>query len=120
AYFSDAQRKATKDAGELAGLKIERIINEPTAAALAFSHDNLEKNRLLLVYDLGGGTFDVSIVEIFEGVVEVKTSVGDNKLGGADFDNEIINLIKRNFQQQHGFTMESIASDEKMLYYMLK
>lgn len=120
AYFTDAQRKATKDAGELAGLKVERIINEPTAAALAFCHDNLDSNRNLLVYDLGGGTFDVSIVEIFEGVIEVKSSVGNNTLGGKDFDEEIIRIIKGEFQRQNGYTMDSISNDLDMLYFSLK
>ncbi len=120
AYFTDAQRKATKDAGELAGLKVERIINEPTAAALAFSHDNLEEDRHLLVYDLGGGTFDVSVVELFEGIVEVKSSVGDNALGGADFDQLLIEMIQSDFEETNGYTMESIANDQQLLYYTLK
>ena len=120
AYFTDAQRKATKDAGELAGFKVERIINEPTAAALAFCHDNLDENRYLLVYDLGGGTFDVSIVEVFEGIVEVKSSVGDNELGGADFDAVLMNQIQVAFRQHNGYDMESIATDRDMLYYTLK
>lgn len=120
AYFTDAQRKATKDAGELAGLKIERIINEPTAAALAFCHDNLDEDKHLLVYDLGGGTFDISVVELFEGILTVQSSVGDNELGGADFDQELINMIHEEFEKQNGYEMESIASDKTMLYYTLK
>lgn len=120
AYFTDAQRKATKDAGELAGLKVERIINEPTAAALAFCHDNLDNNKNLLVYDLGGGTFDVSIVELFEGILTVQSSVGDNKLGGADFDAALIELINEQFKADKGYDMSSIAADEKMLYYTIK
>lgn len=120
AYFTDAQRKATKDAGELAGLRVERIINEPTAAALAFCHDNLEDNKHLLVYDLGGGTFDISVVELFEGILTVQSSVGDNKLGGADFDEELIDMIHEQFQQENGYDMNSIASDETMLFYTLK
>lgn len=120
AYFTDAQRKATKDAGELAGLKVERIINEPTAAALAFCHDNLEENKQLLVYDLGGGTFDISVVELFDGILTVQSSLGDNNLGGADFDKEIIEMIHEAFTEENGYEMDSIASDETMLYYTLK
>ncbi|MBL8956532.1 MAG: Hsp70 family protein [Myxococcaceae bacterium] len=86
AYFTDAQRQATKDAGALAGLKVERILNEPTAAALAYGIDHLDKEQFVLVYDLGGGTFDVSVLEMFEGVLDVKASAGNNHLGGADFD----------------------------------
>lgn len=120
AYFTDAQRKATKDAGELAGLKVERIINEPTAAALAFCHENLEENKHLLVYDLGGGTFDVSVVELFEGILTVQSSVGDNELGGADFDEALMEMLYEEFEKQNGYSMMSIASDEKMLYYTIK
>jgi len=86
AYFTDAQRQATKDAGALAGLKVERILNEPTAAALAYGIDHLDKEQFVLVYDLGGGTFDVSVLEMFEGVLDVKASAGNNHLGGSDFD----------------------------------
>ncbi|MDP4668566.1 MAG: Hsp70 family protein, partial [Candidatus Nanopelagicales bacterium] len=86
AYFNDAQRQATKEAGEIAGLNVLRIINEPTAAALAYGLDKANKEELILVYDLGGGTFDVSLLEIGEGVVEVKATAGDNKLGGDDWD----------------------------------
>lgn len=120
AYFTDAQRKATKDAGELAGLRVERIINEPTAAALAFCHDNLDENKHLLVYDLGGGTFDVSVVELFEGIVTVQSSVGDNELGGADFDSALIDMLNEAFESENGYEMKSIAADETMLYYTLK
>ena len=120
AYFTDAQRKSTRDAGELAGLKVERIINEPTAAALAFCHDNLEEDRHLLVYDLGGGTFDVSVVELFDGIVTVQSSVGDNALGGADFDKVLMTLIEEQFEEENGYPMASIAQDEKLLYYTIK
>ena len=120
AYFTDAQRKSTRDAGELAGLKVERIINEPTAAALAFCHENLEEDRHLLVYDLGGGTFDVSVVELFDGIVTVQSSVGDNALGGADFDKVLMTLIEEQFEEENGYSMQSIAQDEKLLYYTIK
>ena len=88
AYFNDAQRQATKDAGKIAGLDVKRIINEPTAAALAYGLDN-EKEQKIMVYDLGGGTFDVSIIEIGDGVIEVLSTSGDNRLGGDDFDEKI-------------------------------
>ena len=88
AYFNDAQRQATKDAGKIAGLDVKRIINEPTAAALSYGLDNEEEQKIM-VYDLGGGTFDVSIIEIGDGVIEVLSTAGDNKLGGDDFDNVI-------------------------------
>ena len=91
AYFNDAQRQATKEAGEIAGLNVLRIINEPTAAALAYGLDKANKEELILVYDLGGGTFDVSLLEIGDGVVEVKATAGDNKLGGDDWDEKVIN-----------------------------
>ena len=93
AYFTDAQRQATKDAGELAGLRVERILNEPTAAALAYGLDNLDKEQYVLVYDLGGGTFDVSVLEMFEGVLDVKASAGNNRLGGGDFDRELASWL---------------------------
>ena len=100
AYFSDSQRQATKDAGKIAGLEVLRIINEPTAAALAYGLDKTEgKTQKILVYDLGGGTFDVSILEIGEGVVEVIATAGDNVLGGDDFDNEIIKLLVDDFKK---------------------
>lgn len=91
AYFNDAQRKATKDAGKIAGLEVERIINEPTAAALAYGLDKADKEEKVLVYDLGGGTFDVSILEIADGTFEVLSTSGNNKLGGDNFDEAIIN-----------------------------
>ena len=86
AYFNDAQRQATKEAGEIAGLNVLRIINEPTAAALAYGLDKADKEQTILVFDLGGGTFDVSLLEIGDGVVEVKATNGDNNLGGDDWD----------------------------------
>ena len=89
AYFNDKQRKATRRAGELAGFMVERLVNEPTAAALAYGIHELDEETPFLVFDLGGGTFDVSIVEIFDGIIEVRASAGDNRLGGEDF-NEIV------------------------------
>ena len=101
AYFTDKQRQATKDAGEIAGLEVVRIINEPTAAALAYGLER-EEDQFLIVYDLGGGTFDVSVIEINSGVVEVRASRGDTKLGGDDFDAAIVKYIAEDFRQQHG------------------
>ena len=101
AYFSDAQRQATKDAGKIAGLKVERIINEPTAAALAYGLDNGE-NQKILVYDLGGGTFDVSVIEIGDNVIEVLATSGDNNLGGDDFDERLVNYIVAEFRKMEG------------------
>ena len=100
AYFNDAQRQATKDAGKIAGLDVKRIINEPTAAALAYGLDN-EKEQKILVYDLGGGTFDVSIIEIGDGVIEVLATNGDTHLGGDDFDNKLINWMVGEFKAQN-------------------
>ena len=97
AYFNDAQRQATKDAGKIAGLDVKRIINEPTAAALAYGLDN-EKEQKIMVYDLGGGTFDVSIIEIGDGVIEVLATSGDNKLGGDDFDQRITDYMLSEFK----------------------
>ncbi|THE12324.1 2-alkenal reductase [Bacillus timonensis] len=114
AYFNDAQRKATQKAGEIAGLKVERIINEPTAAAIAYGLENIDKNQHILVYDLGGGTFDVSVVEIFEGVVEVKASAGDNNLGGVDFDNALTDWIIENFKQTDGIDLFSFGTPEEI------
>jgi molecular chaperone DnaK len=102
AYFNDAQRQATKEAGEIAGLNVLRIINEPTAAALAYGLDKGNKEELILVYDLGGGTFDVSLLEIGDGVVEVKATAGDNKLGGDDWDEKIINWMVTEFKNKNG------------------
>ena len=102
AYFNDAQRQATKEAGEIAGLTVLRIINEPTAAALAYGLDKANKEELILVYDLGGGTFDVSLLEIGDGVVEVKATAGDNKLGGDDWDEKVINWMVTEFKNKNG------------------
>lgn len=101
AYFTDEQRRATVEAGKLAGLKVERIINEPTAAALAYGIEHMEENSHVLVYDLGGGTLDVTLLEMFEGVLEVKASSGNNKLGGKDFDDKIIELLIGEFQSTY-------------------
>ncbi|MSP59442.1 MAG: molecular chaperone DnaK [Myxococcales bacterium] len=105
AYFTDAQRQATKDAGELAGFKVERILNEPTAAALAYGLDHLDKEQYILVYDLGGGTFDVSVLEMFEGVLDVKASAGNNALGGSDFDRRIVDFLVKQFERDHGIDL---------------
>ena len=106
AYFSDAQRQATKDAGKIAGLEVLRIINEPTAAALAYGFDK-EKEQKVMVYDLGGGTFDVSILEIGEGVLEVLATSGNNRLGGDDFDNRIIDFLVESFKQENGIDLRT-------------
>jgi len=100
AYFNDRQRKATRRAGELAGLKIERLVNEPTAAALAYGIHTLEEERPFLVFDLGGGTFDVSLVEIFDGVIEIRASAGDNRLGGEDFNEVLVKIARERMQPQ--------------------
>jgi molecular chaperone DnaK len=105
AYFNDAQRQATKDAGKIAGLEVLRIINEPTAAALAYGLDKTEKNKTIAVYDLGGGTFDVSILEIGDGVFEVRSTNGDTFLGGEDFDVRILNYIADEFKKQNGIDL---------------
>ena len=105
AYFSDSQRQATKEAGEIAGLKVRRIINEPTAAALAYGLDKKHKDLKVAVYDLGGGTFDISILELGEGVFEVKSTNGDTHLGGDDFDQEIINWLADEFQKEEGIDL---------------
>ena len=105
AYFNDAQRQATKDAGTIAGLEVERIINEPTAAALAYGIDKDKKERNILVYDLGGGTFDVSILNIFEGAFQVLATNGDTHLGGDDFDNTIVNWLLAQFKAEHGIDL---------------
>ena len=93
AYFSDAERQATKEAGEIAGLTVDRIINEPTAAALAYGLDKSEQEQTVLVFDLGGGTFDVSLLDIADGVFEVKATKGDNRLGGDDWDQRIVDWL---------------------------
>jgi heat shock 70kDa protein 1/2/6/8 len=101
AYFNDGQRQATKDAGKIAGLNVLRIINEPTAAAIAYGLDKLNDERNVLIYDLGGGTFDVSLLTIDDGVFEVKATAGDTHLGGEDFDNILVNHFKQEFQRKH-------------------
>ena len=101
AYFNDAQRQATKDAGKIAGLEVERIINEPTAAALAYGIDKTDKEQKILVFDLGGGTFDVSILELADGTFEVLATAGDNHLGGDDFDNVVVDWIADEFKKEH-------------------
>ena len=115
AYFNDAQRQATKDAGKIAGLDVKRIINEPTAAALAYGLDN-EKEQKIMVYDLGGGTFDVSIIEIGDGVIEVLATNGDTHLGGDDFDNKVIDWMVSEFKKQEGIDL----SGDKMAMQRLK
>src|SRR5690606_40500554 len=105
AYFSDAERQATKEAGEIAGLTVDRIINEPTAAALAYGLDKGESDQTILVFDLGGGTFDVSLLEIGEGVVEVKATSGDNRLGGDDWDQKIVEWLVDRVKAAHGIDL---------------
>lgn len=107
AYFNDAQRQATKDAGKIAGLEVERIINEPTAAALAFGVDKLDKEQKVLVYDLGGGTFDVSILDLADGMFEVLATAGDNRLGGDDFDQKIMDWIVAEFKKDQGVDLSA-------------
>ena len=102
AYFNDAQRQATKNAGKIAGLEVERIINEPTAAALAYGLDKQDKNERVLVYDLGGGTFDVSILELGDGVFEVLSTSGNNHLGGDDFDKKVMDYLTDEFKRENG------------------
>jgi len=116
AYFTDSQRQATKDAGKIAGLEVKRIINEPTAAALAYGIDKETQMQTIMVYDLGGGTFDVSILEIGEGVFEVKATSGNNKLGGDDFDQVVINYLAEQFQKDNGIDLRK----DKMALQRLK
>ena len=116
AYFNDAQRQATKDAGKIAGLEVERIINEPTAAALAYGIDKTEKEQKVLVYDLGGGTFDVSILDLADGTFEVLATAGDNKLGGDDFDEKIMNWVVEEFKKDQGVDL----SNDKMAMQRVK
>ena len=116
AYFNDAQRQATKDAGKVAGLEVGRIINEPTAAAIAYGIDKQDKNQKILVYDLGGGTFDVSVLEIGDGVYEVLATAGNNKLGGDDFDQRIIDYLVEEFKKQNGIDL----STDKLALQRLK
>ncbi|MGH3992665.1 MAG: Hsp70 family protein, partial [Pseudonocardiaceae bacterium] len=106
AYFEDAQRQATKEAGQIAGLNVLRIVNEPTAAALAYGLDKGEKEQTILVFDLGGGTFDVSLLEIGEGVVEVRATSGDNHLGGDDWDERIIDWLVEKFRASQGIDLK--------------
>ena len=110
AYFTDAQRQATKDAGRIAGLDVKRIINEPTAAALAYGMDKLDEEKKILVFDLGGGTFDVSILEIGDGTFEVLATAGNNRLGGDDFDQKIIDYIANDFKSQYGIDLRNDKS----------
>ena len=116
AYFNDAQRQATKDAGKIAGLEVERIINEPTAAALAYGLDKQEQNQTVLVYDLGGGTFDVSILELGDGVFEVKATSGNNRLGGDDFDKRIMDYLVEQFKKENNIDL----SKDKMAMQRIK
>ncbi|PAQ16536.1 molecular chaperone DnaK [Bacillaceae bacterium SAOS 7] len=116
AYFNDAERQATKDAGKIAGLEVERIINEPTAAALAYGMDKMDEDQTILVYDLGGGTFDVSILELGDGVFEVRSTAGDNRLGGDDFDQVIIDYLVQEFKKENGIDL----SQDKMAMQRLK
>jgi len=116
AYFNDAQRQATKDAGKIAGLEVERIVNEPTAAALAYGLDKMDEDQTILVYDLGGGTFDVSILELGDGVFEVRATAGDNELGGDDFDQVIIDYLVDQFKKENGIDL----SKDKMALQRLK
>ena len=116
AYFNDAQRQATKDAGKIAGLEVERIVNEPTAAALAYGMDKQDKDEKILVFDLGGGTFDVSILELGDGVFDVLSTAGNNKLGGDDFDQAIIDYMVAEFKKENGIDL----SQDKMALQRLK
>lgn len=116
AYFTDAQRQATKDAGKIAGLEVLRIINEPTAAALAYGMDKLDKTEKILVYDLGGGTFDISVLEIADGVFQVLATAGNNRLGGDDFDQRIMNYLLDEFKRTSGIDL----SGDKMAVQRLK
>jgi len=116
AYFSDAERQATKEAGDIAGLNVLRIVNEPTAAALAYGLDKGDKEQTILVFDLGGGTFDVSLLEIGDGVIEVKSTSGDNKLGGDDWDNKLVEHLVKQFNNQNGIDL----SKDKMAMQRLR
>ncbi|MEG0440071.1 molecular chaperone DnaK [Solibacillus cecembensis] len=116
AYFNDAQRQATKDAGKIAGLEVERIINEPTAAALAYGLDQQDIDQKILVFDLGGGTFDVSILELADGVFEVLATAGDNKLGGDDFDQKVMDFLVQEFKKENGIDL----AKDKMAMQRLK
>ena len=107
AYFNDAERQATKNAGKIAGLEVERIVNEPTAAALAYGLDKQDKLQTILVYDLGGGTFDVSILELGDGVFEVKSTSGNNRLGGDDFDKRLMDYMVDEFKKENGIDLSN-------------
>lgn len=116
AYFNDAERQATKDAGRIAGLEVSRIINEPTAAALAYGLDKADEDQKILVFDLGGGTFDVSILELGDGVFEVRSTAGDNRLGGDDFDQKVMDYLIEEFRKENGIDL----SKDKMALQRLK
>ena len=116
AYFDDAQRQATTEAGTIAGLNVLRIVNEPTAAALAYGLDKGDQEQTILVFDLGGGTFDVSLLEIGEGVIEVKATSGDNHLGGDDWDQRLVDHLVKTFRGQHGVDL----SKDKMALQRLR
>ena len=116
AYFSDSQRQATKEAGQIAGLNVLRIVNEPTAAALAYGLEKGEKEQTILVFDLGGGTFDVSLLEIGDGVVEVRATAGDNQLGGDDWDQRIVDWLVEKFKASSGVDL----SKDKMAMQRLR
>ena len=116
AYFNDSQRQATKEAGEIAGLKVSRIINEPTAAALAYGLDKADQDKKIAVFDLGGGTFDISILELGDGVFEVKSTNGDTHLGGDDFDQVIIDWLAEEFKADESMDLR----DDPMALQRLK
>lgn len=116
AYFNNAEREATKNAGKIAGLQVERIINEPTAAALAYGIDKTDKEEKVLVYDLGGGTFDVSVLDLADGTFEVLSTSGDNKLGGDDWDNKVVDWLLKSIQKEHSMDLK----DDKMAMQRLK
>ena len=116
AYFGDAERQATKEAGEIAGLNVLRVVNEPTAAALAYGLDKGEAEQTILVFDLGGGTFDVSLLDIGEGIIEVKATSGDNRLGGDDWDQKIVDYLVTQFKNGHGVDL----SKDKMALQRLR
>jgi molecular chaperone DnaK len=121
ASFKDPQRRATEDAAELAGIHVERTINEPTAAALAYGIDKLNENQKVVVYDLGGGTLDVTVLELVSGVLEVKASAGDRKLGGTDFDQELMRLIAAEIEREHGISVDlDPDGQDKKTYWQLK
>ena len=116
AYFNDDQRQATKDAGKIAGLEVSRIINEPTAAALAYGLDKGDTDEKILVFDLGGGTFDVSVLELGDGVFEVKSTAGDNHLGGDNWDKAIVDWIVAEFKRDQGVDLAADKNSLQRLY----